>query len=72
MSGWEQKGCTMCRRAMLSGSWPPPDRIAVDPKGPIFLHCCERCDSFWEAGLREAHVISAEEAKRRFPDVLAE
>ena len=40
-------------------------------QGPIFLHRCEHCGTYWEVNLREAHIISEEEARAKFPQVFA-
>ncbi len=66
MENWENKGCKECRQGILSGLWPPPREVAVSP-GPIFLYLCDRCHSYWEINLREAHVISEKQARETFP-----
>ena len=66
MGDWLSKGCEACRQGILSGSWPPPRQVAAQPEGPIFLHVCDRCGSWWEVNLREAHVIDAAEAREKW------
>ncbi len=68
-SKWSKKGCDACRRGILTGQ-SPPVRIGV-AKGPIFLYHCERCGAYWLVTLREAHVISEEEARHLFPHVFS-
>lgn len=66
MSFYEQ-GCVKCRQGVLTGKWPPPTEIAVS-EGPIFLHRCEFCGSYWGINWREGHVISEVEARQKFPN----
>jgi hypothetical protein len=60
-------GCEVCRMGAYKGSLTEPRRIAADPDGPIFLHRCDACGSFWEYDLRSARPVSDEEAAATFP-----
>jgi hypothetical protein len=60
-------GCDVCRQGAYRGSLTEPRRIAADPDGPIFLHRCEACGTYWEYDLRAARPISDEEAAKTFP-----
>jgi hypothetical protein len=67
MSGWLDKGCAVCRQGVLSGRYPPPTCIGIIAEGWAFLYRCEACGSYWIFNLREAHIISAAEARDLCP-----
>jgi hypothetical protein len=66
MSDWMTKGCEICRRGVLSATWPQPERVASSNEAQAFLHHCVECKSWWQFNQREAHVISETEAKETF------
>lgn len=43
-------------------------QVAVHEDGPTFLKQCERCGTLWHEILREARIVSVEEAQRLYPD----
>ncbi len=51
----------------LRGAWPPPRRIAVNGDGPVYLHRCDLCGTFWQFDMRFANPIPEEMARRAFP-----
>jgi hypothetical protein len=65
-------GCDACRKGAYSGSWPPPQRIAVREDGPTFLHRCELCGTYWDFDLRFANPVTEEKAKTIYPDYFKE
>jgi hypothetical protein len=60
--------CNVCSQGANAGTWPPPERIAVYPNGPTFLHRCHICGTYWDFDLRSAAPITAEEAESLYPD----
>jgi hypothetical protein len=64
---WDSKGCEVCRKAWQTGRAPP--EIAVDLAAHASLHVCRVCGTHWEQHERFADVISADEARRRYPVV---
>ncbi len=58
---WRSQGCEECRTGVLSGRWRPPYLVAEDSAIHARLHRCTRCQSWWEEGEREAHVIDTGE-----------
>ena len=60
--------CDACR----SGFHAPFDRfrqLAVHEDGPTFLKLCGRCGTLWHETLRDAQIVTVEEAERLYPDV---
>jgi hypothetical protein len=64
--------CADCQAGAYSGTWPPPERVAVHPDGPTFLHQCERCGTYWDFRLRAAVPIAEEEARQLYPALFSD
>lgn len=62
-----QAGCDVCRQGAYRGSLTEPRRIASAADGPVFLHRCETCGTYWEYDLRAARPVTAAEAAQTFP-----
>ncbi|WP_166039590.1 hypothetical protein [Sphingosinicella sp. YJ22] len=43
-------------------------QVAVHEHGPTFLKRCERCGTLWHETLRDARIVSVEEAKHLYSD----
>ena len=78
VSEWFNRGCEQCRQGVLSGMCSaeaalrqgvpvlPPAFVTTSIEAHAHLHHCAACNSWWEFGEREAHVISEVEAQSTF------
>lgn len=64
---WSQKGCDSCRQSALRGVDSPFVEVA-HIGGGHFLHRCSACGAYWKFGLREAHVVTVDEARELVPE----
>lgn len=65
---WEDKGCALCRRIWETGD--QPRRLGISLARQAYLHQCDECKAFWEQLERYADVITSEEAKRFYPELI--
>jgi hypothetical protein len=66
---WWQKGCDQCRMSALRGGVEVFAEIGHLGGGHL-LQRCTACGAYWEFGLREAHVVTAEEARAFLPEAV--
>jgi len=64
---WWQKGCDACRQSALGAGGPPIVDVGHIGGGHL-LRRCSACGAYWEFGLREAHVITSDQARELLPD----
>lgn len=67
MANPSPRPCAECEAGAYAGNWPPPERVAVHPDGPSFLHRCDRCGTFWDFDLRKAVLLTEQEAQALYP-----
>jgi hypothetical protein len=60
-------GCAQCRKGAYGASWPPPELIAVNGDGPVYLHQCSICSTFWQFDQRFANPVPEMQARKDFP-----
>ena len=75
-----QSGCDECRKGVLSGMYSPdvaawqgnevspPTFVYRSIQANADLYRCDRCGSWWQFNVREAHVVSEREAEIVFAD----
>lgn len=68
MGEWETKGCDVCRRMWETGMQPP--RLGISLARNAYLHKCNVCGTYWEQCERYANVISNEDAKKFYPELM--
>ena len=64
MKKWDEMGCEHCRNGWLNGN--PVKKISESETRWATLYLCEKCDTYWEANLRNATEITKEEAKNHY------
>ena len=67
---WFDLGCEQCREATLTPGTAKPRIVGRDVAGCAILRQCEHCGAWWREGPKETHVISDEEARRAFPQLI--
>lgn len=72
MSNWANEGCDECRRGVLTGRSDLPALVGTNIKAHARLRRCQICSAWWEENEREAHPISAAEARQTFPNLFFE
>ncbi len=45
----------------------PPELIAINGDGPVYLHQCSICSTFWQFDMRFANPIPEAKARQEFP-----
>lgn len=68
MTSWSNKGCSVCRRQWETGE--QPTRLGISFARHAYLHQCDVCGSYWEQYERYADVISIEDARNFYPDLV--
>jgi len=62
--------CEKCIQSVYSGKWVGMKKIG-GLKGGLILYQCINCGAYWEENLREAHVISDKDAKKKFAELFS-
>jgi len=67
MKEWNQKGCSVCRRAWETGTKLP--EVAVSMERHATLYRCPDCGSYWEEFERFADTITVADVRTYYPSV---
>lgn len=62
------RGCETCRAQWLADG-RLPERLGANPGGAV-LSRCAACGSWWEETPRGTQVITQDEARESFPDIV--
>lgn len=69
MNNQNDKGCDICKNGWYAGK--PPLEIGQNDERWATLHLCEVCGTYWEAHLRNAVIISKDDAMKYYPATFA-